>query len=55
METADLIEHCRASLARYKVPREIFVIDKLPKNSVGKVLKTELVGRLPEIARADRV
>ena len=55
VETADLIEHCRASLARYKVPREIFVIDKLPKNSVGKVLKTELVGRLPEIARADRV
>ena len=50
-EPADLIEHCRASLARYKVPREIFVVDQLPKNSVGKVLKTDLVGRLPKIGK----
>jgi fatty-acyl-CoA synthase len=29
-------------LARYKVPREVRVIDELPRNATGKVLKREL-------------
>ena len=41
--TADeLIEHCRAQLARYKVPKEITFLDALPRNPSGKVLKREL-------------
>jgi acyl-CoA synthetase (AMP-forming)/AMP-acid ligase II len=44
-----LREHCRSRLAPYKVPREVFVVDELPKNSVGKVLKSELAGRLPTL------
>jgi long-chain acyl-CoA synthetase len=38
----DLIEHCRRSLARYKVPREVFIEESLPKNAVGKVAKPVL-------------
>jgi len=37
-----LLEHCRAQLARFKVPREITFIDALPRNPSGKVLKREL-------------
>jgi len=32
----DLVEHCRLSLARYKVPREVYIEQVLPKNAVGK-------------------
>jgi acyl-CoA synthetase (AMP-forming)/AMP-acid ligase II len=37
-----LIEHCRTRLAGYKKPKHVFVIDALPRNSTGKVLKNEL-------------
>jgi len=41
--TADeLVEHCRAELARFKVPKEVFFLDALPRNPSGKVLKREL-------------
>src|ERR1700677_4391423 len=46
-----LIEHCRQSLARYKVPREVYVEEMLPKNAVGKMAKPELRRRLQD-ARA---
>jgi len=36
----DLIEqHCRNSLAGYKVPRSVHFIDSLPRNTGGKVMK----------------
>ncbi len=38
---ADLKDHVRDNLARYKVPREIRFIDQLPRNATGKVLKRE--------------
>ncbi len=40
----ELVEHCRASLARYKVPKEVTFLDALPRNPSGKVLKRELRG-----------
>jgi acyl-CoA synthetase (AMP-forming)/AMP-acid ligase II len=41
--TADaLIEHCRARLARFKVPKDVTFLDALPRNPSGKVLKREL-------------
>jgi acyl-CoA synthetase (AMP-forming)/AMP-acid ligase II len=45
-EEADLVALCRQALAPYKVPRGIFFVDELPRNSLGKVVKAELVGRL---------
>ncbi len=40
----ELVEHCRAQLARFKVPKEITFLDALPRNPSGKVLKRELRG-----------
>jgi acyl-CoA synthetase (AMP-forming)/AMP-acid ligase II len=38
----ELVERCRAHLARYKVPKEVTFVDALPRNPSGKVLKREL-------------
>jgi long-chain acyl-CoA synthetase len=37
-----LLEHCRAHLTGYKVPREIEFRTELPKSNVGKILRREL-------------
>ncbi len=42
---ADIKDHVKASLARYKVPREVVFLDELPRNATGKVLKRELAKR----------
>ena len=38
----DIRRHCMASLAGYKLPRQIFFVDALPKGNTGKVSKQEL-------------
>jgi acyl-CoA synthetase (AMP-forming)/AMP-acid ligase II len=38
----ELVEHCRRQLARFKVPKAIVLVDALPRNPSGKVLKREL-------------
>jgi len=38
----ELVEFCRDKLAGYKRPRAIEIIDELPRNPSGKVLKREL-------------
>jgi acyl-CoA synthetase (AMP-forming)/AMP-acid ligase II len=37
-----LIAWCRAEMANYKVPRQVRVVDALPLNASGKVLKYQL-------------
>ena len=37
-----LKEHVKSNLANFKVPREIWFLDELPRNATGKVLKREL-------------
>lgn len=36
------LAHCRENLAAFKCPREIDVVDELPRNPTGKILKKEL-------------
>lgn len=38
----NLLEFCRANLAKYKVPSIINIVSSLPKSAVGKVLRREL-------------
>jgi fatty-acyl-CoA synthase len=38
----ELRDHCRAHLARFKVPKSFRVVDELPRNSLGKIQKSEL-------------
>lgn len=38
--TADqVIAHCKNSLTNYKVPKEVYFTDELPKSNVGKILR----------------
>lgn len=41
-----LKQHVRDNLANYKVPREIAVVDELPRSSTGKILRNELQSRV---------
>ena len=37
-----LLEHCRASLTGYKMPKHVYFRKELPKTNVGKILRREL-------------
>jgi fatty-acyl-CoA synthase len=39
----EVLSYVKENLARYKVPRRVALIDELPRNPTGKVLKHELV------------
>jgi malonyl-CoA/methylmalonyl-CoA synthetase len=41
-----LVEHVAGLLAPHKRPREVRVVEALPRNAMGKVMKGELKGRL---------
>jgi long-chain acyl-CoA synthetase len=41
-------EHCRRQLAGYKIPRRWQVVDSLPRNATGKIVKRDL----PQVAPA---
>jgi acyl-coenzyme A synthetase/AMP-(fatty) acid ligase len=38
----DLVKHCRQNLAAHKVPQRVEIVDALPRNASGKVVKAEL-------------
>lgn len=38
----DVIEFCRDNLTAYKVPKQVFFVDELPKSTVGKILRRDL-------------
>ena len=44
----ELIAHCRARLAKFKVPRRVRFVDELPRSAMNKVLKDELRASLRE-------
>jgi fatty-acyl-CoA synthase len=39
---AELLSHCAAQLAKYKLPRSVVFVDSLPLSPAGKILKREL-------------
>jgi histidinol-phosphate aminotransferase len=41
IDVEDLLAFCRTRLARFKVPRDIRHIDKLPRNPTGKIMQGE--------------
>jgi long-chain acyl-CoA synthetase len=42
LSAADVAEHCRGRIAGYKKPKHAFLVEALPRNALGKVLKTAL-------------
>ena len=44
----EVLAHCRVNLARHKVPVNIWFIENLPRSTVGKVLRRELIHSVVE-------
>ncbi len=42
IDRARVVEHCVSRLAKFKIPNDIAIVDQLPRNATGKVLKREL-------------
>jgi fatty-acyl-CoA synthase len=49
---AELVAFCRERLAGFKVPKYVVLVDELPKNASGKLLKRELRDRYATLASA---
>jgi long-chain acyl-CoA synthetase len=49
LDAQAVIDHCRERIASYKKPKHVFFVPALPRNSTGKVVKTQL----RELYRAD--
>ena len=39
----EIREYCKQHLAAYKVPKQVEFLDELPKSTVGKIMRRELV------------
>jgi fatty-acyl-CoA synthase len=50
----EIIAFCRERLAGFKVPKHVVLVDELPKNASGKLLKRELRERYAQLSRATR-
>lgn len=46
LDERGVVDFCAGRLARYKCPRRVVLVDELPRNTVGKVLKRELRAQL---------
>jgi acyl-CoA synthetase (AMP-forming)/AMP-acid ligase II len=46
MDEQALLDFAKQRLARYKLPREVRLVEALPRNAVGKVAKPELRERV---------
>ncbi|MGH9275939.1 MAG: class I adenylate-forming enzyme family protein [Acidimicrobiales bacterium] len=42
LDEAAVRTHCEANLAKYKVPERFVRVDQLPRNAMGKIIRTEL-------------
>jgi acyl-CoA synthetase (AMP-forming)/AMP-acid ligase II len=42
LDADELLSHCRARLAAFKLPKEFIVVDELPKTATGKIQKNRL-------------
>jgi fatty-acyl-CoA synthase len=48
LSAEEIVRHCRTRLAGYKTPKRVLVVESLPKNPSGKILKRELRQRFGE-------
>jgi acyl-CoA synthetase (AMP-forming)/AMP-acid ligase II len=49
LDTDAVRDHCRARLARFKVPTQVVFVDALPRTPAGRLLR----GRLVEQSTSD--
>jgi acyl-coenzyme A synthetase/AMP-(fatty) acid ligase len=46
IDDEELIQHCRARMSPYKVPRGIHVVPTIPRNAAGKIVRRQLIDAL---------
>ena len=46
----ELIEYCRGKIATYKLPREVVIVNELPRTPTGKLLRRVLRQKDLELA-----
>jgi malonyl-CoA/methylmalonyl-CoA synthetase len=51
-DTSALIAQLKGTIANFKVPKELFVVNELPRNAMGKVLKNLLREQYKELFSA---
>jgi len=51
---AKVVAHCTASLAKFKIPREVIVLGEMPRVSIGKVSKVTLRERFAPLTRRQK-
>jgi len=54
LDPDELREATRAHLAGYKVPREVFIVDELPRSMIGKVLHRAVRDQLLDMTDVNR-
>ena len=42
LSAEQIINHCKNSLTNYKIPKEVYFTDELPKTNVGKILRRKI-------------
>jgi len=47
--SSSIIKECKSKLADFKVPREVFIVDDMPRATLEKINKTLLRKRLPMV------
>jgi len=52
LSSDEVIAHCLANLAKFKVPQSVEFIDALPRNATGKILKREIRTRYVDVSAA---
>jgi len=52
LDAEELMAFCRARMAGFKAPKYVVVVDELPKNATGKILKRDLRERYGALAQA---
>ncbi|MEI5908771.1 o-succinylbenzoate--CoA ligase [Bacillus spongiae] len=43
----DLLKWCEQHLAKYKLPHDVLILDRLPRNASNKIVRRDLVKKLP--------
>jgi malonyl-CoA/methylmalonyl-CoA synthetase len=46
LTTKEIQDHCKQHLLDWKCPKEVFFLEELPRNKMGKVMKEEIAKRL---------
>ncbi len=42
VDAGQVLEYCSGRIARYSCPREVIIVDQIPKNAMGKIVKEEV-------------